>query len=193
MNSKIDLPSQSNVDEIKENAEDSAKKGKLTNLQSCQRYMDLYHNEESHDQTIEFNPVEYLEKINRIFEEQTLYMCFRKKLCKCNDPSECDCDSDFYFQVSSIKFNVCLNCQAQIQIEFSLSLKLNFKHWPVLRFFKFDKSDEETPFLDIDTAKKTIRCFNSPGVCFEFTDKFCVNEKSCELQFDYMNFELLEE
>lgn len=160
-----------------------------------------------------FDPQEYIsrgfDELKHYCEFNNLYVCGRANKCRCN--TDCMCDDDNYFKITTIHTQCSSNSKAIF--EFRFDEPIGFGKLKGLRFFAFtnDNNHEvEKPILDIvhklrrDRKNKNKIIIRSSHIVFPSLDSkiiFPLNElprinirtKSIEWNVSYMNYVHLDE
>lgn len=106
-----------------------------------------------------------------------------KKICDCENITECDCDSDNSLEIDVVT-DIHSNCKASLGLTIKEDKIINKKD---IRMFYLSKDDEENIIFDIN--KKSISFFkkNKKYITFDI-DKMTIMNNTISIFFDYMTF-----
>lgn len=121
--------------------------------------------------------------------QQNLYLCSRQDPCKCKSSTHCNCDSDAYTHVTSIKSDILSNCKYIIELTLAQSSVLDRKSKAYRLFSLNDEEEEDLPIADISVANSQMIIYSQAGtrsVTFPLTEKPVIKYGILTLQFDYL-------
>ena len=152
-------------------------------------------------QPIHLDPVKILSTFADKLKGKELFICHRRRTCRCKSSNKCDCDSDYEISLSNVKLEIHSNCRCSL--EFFTHPKINKKIFPEsIRVFSLApidaKSDLEHPLLDIcpentkDNAREEISygkvVLFDEKIFFELNELPHISDHSVLINFDYMSF-----
>lgn len=157
---------------------------------SYQAYHETFLSEKP-EQITKFDPSVYLVSLTEFYKQylDCIYICNRKRTCKCSDKKECLCDDDQFSSIT-LSLETSLNCTTTctVQLEETYQLK-DTKCWRIFIL----KNEEEVPLITVNPVKKTTRIhsssFSSKKKDVVFQNKeLRLKKESLTLQFDNMSF-----
>ena len=157
----------------------------MDNIQDRMKwYNDTFNQEECVVEKFDF--VDLYQKILERFENKDIdfFLSQLKKECKCEDLTNCDCDTEDSFGVISKNIEVHSNCKTTLDINTNSKIKHQ------CRLFYLTKEDEEFPLIDIYKHHIIIH-MNNKKIKFSNEDRVKVKGNKLHASFNYMSFDFL--
>lgn len=136
--------------------------------------------------------IKQLSEIETFLKEKELYVCIRKLKCNCKNKNLCICDDDNEIKITSIKCEMGSNCSYIIELYYD-SYNIRLPKNMILRFFYFDKNNNEIVAFDIVQSKvntNIIFNFTTPNLTYCITDNLILGKGYISFTFNYLNYNL---
>jgi hypothetical protein len=114
--------------------------------------------------------LQVLSRLAAAFKEHApLSICYRQPVCKCPDAAtQCVCDSDECFEVTSTSFDLLSNCKGQFHLRLARAGLKCTKHLHLRIFYLNDEDSSDVPLVDIDTTEQRVRVHDHGGALVDF-------------------------
>jgi hypothetical protein len=144
-------------------------------------YTDTFNVSDAKSETFNFSTL--FCNITALLESKDLIFCMSKLLnkCECGILDECNCDSENYIEVNSIKFNMYSNCLSSLSIECPSKI---IKNDYCLFYIDSEYNEHKFMYIYKDTI---VISYLLDRVVFDISD-FNIREKNITIIFNYMSF-----